>query len=167
MLICLRGRRRGPSRSCVAQSRAGRPPRARGTVSAAPPGAYASESAHHRRSPGICMLCAAPCILSSVQKGDHLPRCAGPDRPKWLGPLSEGSVPSYLNGEYAGARRASFCLSHLHPQRRYWAPGDCMQHALRAANLTGVHAAQATMAGTPRVYQRTPRPSPSMPLCFK
>ncbi len=30
-------------------------------------------------------------------------RCAGPDRPKWLGPLSEGSVPSYLNGEYAGA----------------------------------------------------------------
>jgi len=29
--------------------------------------------------------------------------CAGADRPKWLGPLSEGSVPSYLNGEYAGA----------------------------------------------------------------
>ena len=23
----------------------------------------------------------------------------GPDRAKWLGPLSEGSVPSYLNGE--------------------------------------------------------------------
>ena len=27
---------------------------------------------------------------------------AGPDRAKWLGPLSEGSVPSYLNGEYPG-----------------------------------------------------------------
>ena len=26
----------------------------------------------------------------------------GADRPKWLGPLSEGSVPSYLNGEYPG-----------------------------------------------------------------
>jgi hypothetical protein len=26
----------------------------------------------------------------------------GPDRAKWLGPLSEGSVPSYLNGEYPG-----------------------------------------------------------------
>ena len=38
-------------------------------------------------------------------KGDRLLRCAGPDRPKWLGPLSEGSVPSYLNGEYAGAHQ--------------------------------------------------------------
>ena len=26
----------------------------------------------------------------------------GADRPKWLGPLSDGSVPSYLNGEYPG-----------------------------------------------------------------
>lgn len=26
----------------------------------------------------------------------------GPDRPKWLGPLSEGSTPSYLNGEFPG-----------------------------------------------------------------
>merc|ERR1711933_180461 len=26
----------------------------------------------------------------------------GPDRPKWLGPFSDGSVPSYLNGEFAG-----------------------------------------------------------------
>ena len=26
----------------------------------------------------------------------------GADRPKWLGPLSEGSVPGYLNGEYPG-----------------------------------------------------------------
>jgi light-harvesting complex II chlorophyll a/b binding protein 1/light-harvesting complex II chlorophyll a/b binding protein 2 len=26
----------------------------------------------------------------------------GPDRPKWLGPLSDGAVPQYLNGEFAG-----------------------------------------------------------------
>ena len=26
----------------------------------------------------------------------------GPDRPKWLGPYSEGSVPSYLKGEFPG-----------------------------------------------------------------
>jgi len=26
----------------------------------------------------------------------------GPDRPKWLGPFSEGTVPTYLNGEYPG-----------------------------------------------------------------
>merc|ERR1739849_36157 len=26
----------------------------------------------------------------------------GADRPKWLGPFSEGTVPSYLNGEYPG-----------------------------------------------------------------
>merc|ERR1712022_50639 len=26
----------------------------------------------------------------------------GPDRPKWLGPFSEGTLPSYLAGEYPG-----------------------------------------------------------------
>ena len=26
----------------------------------------------------------------------------GPDRPKWLGPFSEGTTPDYLSGEFAG-----------------------------------------------------------------
>lgn len=26
----------------------------------------------------------------------------GPDRPKWLGPYSDGATPSYLTGEFAG-----------------------------------------------------------------
>ena len=33
---------------------------------------------------------------------DVLISLAGPNRAKWLGPLSDGSVPSYLNGEYPG-----------------------------------------------------------------
>ena len=66
-------------------------------------------------SPHLHVVCC-PLLAGNQQKGDHARRCAGPDRPKWLGPLSEGSVPSYLNGEYAGAHRpnaASPCLTSV------------------------------------------------------
>ena len=45
---------------------------------------------------------AARCTPWEMSKRAFLHTPAGPDREKWLGPLSEGSVPSYLNGEYPG-----------------------------------------------------------------
>jgi hypothetical protein len=43
---------------------------------------------------------------SVVQGNKQTTRAAiefyGPDRAKWLGPLSEGATPDYLQGEFAG-----------------------------------------------------------------
>lgn len=49
-------------------------------------------------------LCAFECFPPLTWRlGNRiLVDVAGPDRPKWLGPLSDGAVPSYLNGEYPG-----------------------------------------------------------------
>ena len=53
----------------------------------------------HCREPVSIFCCTR---LHLHERADRVFLFTGPDRPKWLGPLSEGVVPSYLNGEHAG-----------------------------------------------------------------
>jgi len=44
----------------------------------------------------------AVCAKTTKSKTTTEESWYGPDRPKWLGPMSEGSVPAYLTGEFPG-----------------------------------------------------------------
>lgn len=93
---------------------------------------------------GLLTGCCPP-----TQGNRHVTKAAvefyGPDRAKWLGPLSEGSIPSYLNGARLSHQALSlqdlFCQGGLF--RPVSQPACCHDCGTLAQKLTGVTASGA------------------------
>jgi light-harvesting complex II chlorophyll a/b binding protein 2 len=65
---------------------------------------YGTTAAYTAKSPASTRGQRLTTVMRRTIKGKTTPTSLwyGPDRPKVFGPLSEGTVPSYLNGEYPG-----------------------------------------------------------------